>query len=170
MPGCCLLLIIDSLVFSSSKKIRFYFRKQYGGRPGFRLDCTWRPDRFLIVPNCWRSYAPTIENSTFICNLLSSSVRTRLPLLVYYPLGRSSKLFYPNLALYLFSTLLRGLAGGFIFLILFELVFSFKRSNWSLFRIAFLSLVLLSPFIYETRKLIRALQQSTCSILQQLSY
>jgi hypothetical protein len=76
--------------------------------------------------------------------------------LVYYPLGRRSKLFYPNLVLYLLSTLLRGLAGGFIFLILFELVFSFKRANWLLFKVAFLSLVLLSPFVYETRNLIRA--------------
>jgi len=76
--------------------------------------------------------------------------------LVYYPLGRTSRLFFPNLALYLLSTLLRGNAGGFIFLIFFELLFSFKRSNWLLFKIAFLSLVFLSPFIYETRNLIRA--------------
>jgi len=65
-------------------------------------------------------------------------------------------LFYPNLALYFAQHPVTGNAGGFIFLVFFELLFSFKRSNWLLFKIAFLSLVLLSPFIYETRNLIRA--------------
>jgi len=76
--------------------------------------------------------------------------------LAYYALGRESRLFYPNLVLYLISTLLRGLAGGFIFLIFFELLLSFKRSKWLFFKILIWSLVICSPFIYETRKLIRA--------------
>ncbi|MFC5498402.1 oligosaccharide repeat unit polymerase [Caenimonas terrae] len=76
--------------------------------------------------------------------------------LTYYAFGRGARLFYPNLLLYLASTSVRGVSGGFIFLIFFEVVAAFQKSKWTLVSLALLIIVLLSPFIYELRNLVRS--------------
>lgn len=75
--------------------------------------------------------------------------------LAFYALGRGSRWFLPNLAVYVTSNLLRGVSGGLALVLFFELIWMVYRRRWLQLCLLLLLVVLVTPLVYELRVLIR---------------